>query len=294
MKLRVKNAWLSLGNLNAMPFVTSLTLENIRLDDKHLDQLNKFFPNLQVLNLINISGVMFLHIEFPNLRNCRLVVSVVASLAIVTPNLVRLIVECSRTTALYVKAPMMTHFHLALNHFRVTQIMMYENLKTLVLESLDIGLLLSRFPKNYVENLTLDSGNLARGAVRNSKFNLSKVVVSFGHTRSLCITSSGLSQLEPSYNAVDSYDKRNGLKTFRAYVSLVDPAVTFSYVATVLYECRCLSQVSLLIHSDFVGNVSKDFIDRCTACWPEVEWNWGIWKEGVDDSWITDDLKTNI
>lgn len=88
MKLRVKNAWLSLDNQNAMPFVTSLTLENIRLDDKHLDQLNKFFPNLQVLNLINISGVMFLHIEFPNLRNCRLVVSVVASLAIVTPNLV--------------------------------------------------------------------------------------------------------------------------------------------------------------------------------------------------------------
>lgn len=181
MKLRVKNAWLSLDNQNAMPFVTSLTLENIRLDDKHLDQLNKFFPNLQVLNLINISGVMFLHIEFPNLRNCRLVVSVVASLAIVTPNLVRLIVECSRTTALYVKAPMMTHFHLALNHFRVTQIMVYEKLKTLVLESLDIGLLLSRFPKNYVENLTLDSGNLARsGVVRNSKFNLSKVVFFLG------------------------------------------------------------------------------------------------------------------
>ena len=46
LELEVKNAWLSVDGLNAMPTLTSLTLEFIRLDDEDLNKVNNFFPCL--------------------------------------------------------------------------------------------------------------------------------------------------------------------------------------------------------------------------------------------------------
>nr|GFC00958.1 hypothetical protein [Tanacetum cinerariifolium] len=40
-ELEVKNAWLSVDNLNPMPMLTSLTFEFIRLDDEDLNELNR-------------------------------------------------------------------------------------------------------------------------------------------------------------------------------------------------------------------------------------------------------------
>uniref|UniRef100_A0A0D9UXU6 F-box domain-containing protein n=1 Tax=Leersia perrieri TaxID=77586 RepID=A0A0D9UXU6_9ORYZ len=56
LKLRLRNAWLSVDGLRTMANLTHLTLEFIRLDDEDLTKLNECFPCLQILNLIGVEG----------------------------------------------------------------------------------------------------------------------------------------------------------------------------------------------------------------------------------------------
>lgn len=44
--LELKNAWLLVQDMNFKPKLTCLTVKHIRLDDRNLTELNKFFPNL--------------------------------------------------------------------------------------------------------------------------------------------------------------------------------------------------------------------------------------------------------
>ncbi|XP_023735959.1 F-box/LRR-repeat protein At4g29420 [Lactuca sativa] len=291
LELEVKNAWLSVENMNPMPMLTTLTLEFIRLDDEDLNMLNKSFPNLQVLNLVGVGGLKLPKINLLNLKTCHWTVSnAPLSLTLITPTLITLRLECIRPTSLYIEAPMLSHLHLALDHADSFTIKKFQNLKTLWLESLYIRSLLLKFPfTKTVENLTVDSRKWERGAVGFSKFTLEKVFTVFPNVNSLCINSSLWSELEACYD-VDSWetwDRRKGLKTFCAYLLLVDPLLTFSSVASLLDQCVGLVDVSLLIHHDVVANVSKSFILRCTSRWPEVNWKWGIWREGMEVSWIT-------
>nr|XP_043628852.1 F-box/LRR-repeat protein At4g29420 [Erigeron canadensis] len=292
VKLEVKNAWMSVENLYPMPKLTSLTLEFIRLDDEDLNELNKCFPNLQVLNLIGVGGFKLPKIHLLNLKTCHWTVSnAPSSLTIITPNLVTLRLECISPTELYVEAPMLSHFHLALDQADKFVVKKFESLKTLGLESLYIGSLIYKFPvtKNVV-NLTVNSRNWVTGGAGHSVFTLEKVFTVFPNLRSLCVKSSAWSELEACYNPLgwEAFDGMKGFKTFCAYLLLVDPSLTFSSVACVLDQCTGLSEVSLLIHRDVVGNVSRSFISRCMARWPEVKWRWGMWREGIEDSWISD------
>ncbi|PWA80389.1 hypothetical protein CTI12_AA197420 [Artemisia annua] len=293
VELEVKNAWLSVENLNPMPMLTSLTLEFIRLDDEDLNELNRCFPNLEVLNLIGVGGFKLPKIHLLNLKTCHWTVSnVPSSLALITPNLITLRLECIRPTSLYVEAPMLSNFRLSLDQPEAFAVKKFQNLKTLWLESLFIGSLLLKFPiTDTVDNLTLDSRNWAKGAFKSSQFTLEKVFTVFPNVSTLCINSSAWSELE-SCSDPEGWEMttgRKGLKIFNVYLLLVDPSLTFSSVACVLDQCVGLSEVSLLIYHDVVANVSKSFISKCMARWPKVKWRWGMWKEGKEDSWIMDD-----
>nr|KAJ0194908.1 hypothetical protein LSAT_V11C700357900 [Lactuca sativa] len=90
----------------------------------------------------------------------------------------------------------------------------------------------------------------------------------FPNVNYLCINSTLWSELE-----LGDLDGRKGLKTFCAYLLLVDPLLTFSSVASLLDQCVELVDVSLLIHRDVVANVSKSFISRCgNEEFEEKEW----------------------
>ncbi|KAI3709609.1 hypothetical protein L2E82_39375 [Cichorium intybus] len=291
LELEVKNAWLSVDNMNPMPMLTTLTLEFIRLDDEDLNMLNKSFPNLQLLNLVGVGGLKLPRIHLINLKTCHWAVSnAPSSLTLITPNLITLRLECIRPTSLYIEAPMLIHLHLALDHADSFVVKKFQNLKTLWLESLYMGSLLLKFPfTKTVESLTVDSRKWVRGAVGFSKFTLEKVFTVFPSVNSLCIKSSAWSELETCYDSEswETWDGRKGLKTFCAYLLLVDPLLTFSSVASVLDQCVGLVNVSLIIHRDVVANVSKSFISKCMARWPGVNWRWGMWREGMEVSWIT-------
>lgn len=291
IELEVKNAWLSVDNLRPMPMLTSLTLEFIRLDDEDLNEFNKSFHNLQVLNLIGVGGFKQPKIHLLNLKTCHWTVSnAPSSLSLITPNLITLKLECIRPTSLYIEAPLLSSFHLAFDHADVFSVKKFENLRSFWLQCLYIDSLLLNFPVAHtVESLTVDSRNWAKGAVKYSQFTLEKVFTVFPNISFLCIKSSAWLELESYYNPLGwAWDGRKGFKKLCAYLLLVDPALTISSVACVLNQCIGLLEVSFLIHRDVVGNVSKCFISRCTTRWPKLKWTWGVWKEGMEDSWITD------
>ncbi|XP_076949738.1 F-box/LRR-repeat protein At4g29420-like [Bidens hawaiensis] len=289
--LEVKNAWLSVENMNPMPMLTSLTLEFIRLDDEDLTEFNKSFPNLQVLNLIGVGGFKRPKIHLLNLKTCHWSVSNAPSfLTLITPNLITLKLECIHPASLHIDAPSLSNFHLAFDFSDTFSVKPFDRLTTFWLECLYIDSLLSNFPVTQtVEALTLDSRNWTRGAVKYSEFTLEKVFTVFPNTSSLCIKSSAWLELESCYNPLGlGWDGRERFKTLRVYLLLVDPSLTFSCVACVFDQCIGLTDVSVFIHRDVVGNVSKSFISKCTARWANLMWKWGVWKEGMEDLWIPD------
>ncbi|KAJ0799712.1 putative F-box protein AUF1 [Helianthus annuus] len=293
-ELNLRYAWLSVRNLNPMPMLTTLTLECTILQDQHLNQLNKCFPNLQVLELVGVDGLKDPKIHLLNLQTCHLdFFTDPSSLTLITRNLIKLRIKSSYLAAIHVDAPMLSHFRLRLNTFtHVAEIFTpksFENLKTLWLESFCIGSLLSEFPiTKTVQNLTLGSGKNAPTNAGDSKLTLGKVFTIFPNLSSLCVKSSAWSELEACSNPEgwDILDGSKGLKTIYAYLMLVDPSLTFSYVACVLDQCIGLSVVSLLTHV-VVDTKFKSFMSKCMVRWPRLKWRWGIWSEYVKDTWIT-------
>ncbi|PWA66822.1 F-box/RNI-like superfamily protein [Artemisia annua] len=279
--LELKYAWLFTPTLNPMPMLTTLTLEQVRFSDKLLNELNECFPNLQVLNLIDISGLVYPIIRLLNLKSFHFAVNSWLALTIVTPNLLFLKLECSRTGKLFVEAPALSEFHLTLDKAGTFSIKMFENLNTLVLESLHLDFILSVFPVTYsVENLTLESREWTNGAIGESVYDLGKVFSIFPNTSSLCIKSRDFSELDPSFNLI-------GLKTLCVYLAVVDPIVIFSSIASVMDECICLSEVSVVIKHDSAGDAYQSFIAKCMAYWPLMKWKWGTWSEGREDTWLS-------
>ncbi|KAJ0495730.1 putative F-box protein AUF1 [Helianthus annuus] len=270
-ELNVRFAWLSVSNMNPMPMLTTLTLEHIILEDEDL----KCFPNLQVLKLVGITGLKDPKIHLLNLQTCHWTQfhKKPSSLTLITPNLITLRIECFCYTAIHVEAPMLSHFHLSLDTLK------------------HAGFLLSEFPTTKtVETLILDSRSKAPRDARYSKFTLGKLFKVFPNVRSLRINSGAWSELEACLNPEgwEILDGSKGLKTICAYLMLVDPLLTFSYVARLLDQCVGLSVVSLLIHCGVDGTQCKSFRSKCMACWPGLKWRWGIWGEGMKDTWITD------
>ncbi|KAJ0799735.1 putative F-box protein AUF1 [Helianthus annuus] len=273
-ELNVRYAWLSVSNLNPMPMLTTLKLACSSLEDQHLNQFNKCFPNLQVLKSVGITGLKDPKIHLLNLQTCHWsVYNNQLSLTLITPNLITLKIECFYSTAIHIEAPMLSHFHLSLDTLK------------------HAGFLLSEFPTTKtVETLILDSKNKAPRDARDSKLNLGKVFRVFPNVRSLRINSGAWSELEACLNPEgwEILDGSKGLKTICAYLMLVDPLLTFSYVACLLDECVGLSVVSLLIHCGVDGTQCKSFRSKCMARWPGLKWRWGIWGKRMKDTWITD------
>ncbi|GJR26948.1 F-box/LRR-repeat protein-like protein [Tanacetum coccineum] len=173
VELEVKNAWLSVENVSPVPMLTSLTLESVRLDDKRLVRLNECFPDLKVLNLINVSGVKAPYIHLLNLKTYHWTVpDSLSSLTLITPNLSTLRLECIKSTRLHVKAPKLFHIHLDIDRHNF-EIKKFENLKTVWLKSRNIGTLFETFELvETVENLTVDTRDWPRGATGSCNFTI--------------------------------------------------------------------------------------------------------------------------
>ncbi|KAK9072024.1 hypothetical protein SSX86_008456 [Deinandra increscens subsp. villosa] len=292
--LKLRFGWVSVDNLNLMPMLTSLTLEYVRMEDKCLNELNKCFPNLQVLKFLGVSGIEDPKIHLLNLKTCVWHDPwTMRSMTIITPNLITLTIQCCNPRLIHIEAHMLSYFQFnAFSYADEFMLKKFKNLKTLWLDPDDICPLLSKLPIiKTIENLTLDSIKKPQRERRDPAFTLGKLFTVFPNASSLCIRSGPWSDLEACLNPEEVWeilDGSKGLKTICAYLMLGDPSLTFSNVARVLEQCDDLSKVSLLIHSDVTCHVYESFRSKCMVRWPWLKWRWGIWSKNREDSWITD------
>ncbi|KAM0037222.1 putative F-box protein AUF1 [Helianthus debilis subsp. tardiflorus] len=232
VELNLGYGWLSVRNLNPMPMLTTLTLAHSSLEDQHLNQFNKCFPNLQVLKLVGITGLKDPKIHLLNLQTCHWTQfhKQPSSLTLITPNLITLKIECFDSTAIQIEAPMLSHFHLSADSLNVYKhpgagaftAQKFENLKTLCLESFYVGFLLSAFPTTKtLETLILESRNKAPRHARDSNLTLGKLFKVFPNVSSLRINSCAWSELEACSNPEgwEILDGRIGLKTIHVHIT---------------------------------------------------------------------------
>ena len=66
--------------------------------------------------------------------------------------------------------------------------------------------------------------------------------------------------------------------------------LTLAFISSVLDKSTELSDVSLLIHRNVDSYVAGSLISACRSKFPRVRWRWGIWEEGIKDTWFSDGI----
>ncbi|XP_061347617.1 F-box/LRR-repeat protein At4g29420 [Gastrolobium bilobum] len=291
-KLVVRNAWLSVDGLNSMPTLTNLTLEFVRLDDEDLSKINTCFPNLTQLNLIGVGGLKEPKINLLRLTTCQWSVSnAPLSLIICAPCLVDFHLKCIKPRLIVLEAPSLSTFNLSLENTDELKLINCSNIQCLQLnvESPSLALLLSMFRHcNTVKRLTFDS--VRRGQVEVTEFGLHTLLDSFPNINYLNLGPGAWYVMENSFcrGGLEDGIGMKTLKEFVAHLVVLEIEFTLAFISSVLDNCPKLSDVSLLIHRDVDSYVAGNLISACRSKFQRVRWRWGIWKEGIKDTWVSD------
>ncbi|XP_047311165.1 F-box/LRR-repeat protein At4g29420 [Impatiens glandulifera] len=278
-EVELKNTWLSMDGLNKMHNLTSLTLEFIRLEDENLSKLNDCFPFLRVLILNEVGGLKEPMINLLHLTTCQWTVSnAPLSLSISAPKLVKFKLNCVRPNTLLIDAPLLSDFSITLsntNHFLVKEL---PNLRTLKIESPNLGRFISIFPfGKTVNSLSLDSSS-------KEEFNLMSVMDAFPNVRSLTIGHLAWSEAEIQFQH-DKGRSNNGniaikgLKQITAHLVLAEVELTQALIFDILGRCSDLSDVTLLVHRNVDSIIASNLMAKCMACNARVRWRLGNWGQ---------------
>lgn len=273
--------------------LTKLTLEFIRLEDEDLDKVNDCFPCLQVLNLVGVGGFRQPKIHLLHLKSCLWTVSnAPLSLAIYAPNLVKLELRCVKPKSLVLETPLLHDFCLSLEVASEIRFQEFRNLMNLQLESSSLSSLINTFPfgktikKLKVELLKpgepIGMKNLSLGVLFDVFPNLS----------SLTLGPRAWSAVQSNFDKgrLEIRTEMKVLKEIIARLVVDDISVTRSFIFAIMNKCSNLSDLALLIHREEDSITASNLISSCTVDHPRVRWRWGMWKEGTEDTWVTDGI----
>ncbi|XP_051114283.1 F-box/LRR-repeat protein At4g29420 [Andrographis paniculata] len=289
-ELEIKNAWLSVDGLTPLKTLTSLTLEFIRLDDENLEKVSECFPCLRILKLIGVGGLKEPKIDLMHLETCHWSLSnAPISISIIAPNLISLNLKCVKPNMLMIEAPFLSKFYLTFEgtcNFKVKE---FSHLEHLYIESTNLRNVLVSLPLfKSVKNLIVDSPRWeVPVGVSKSIFEL--LLRAFPNVNALTLNSGAWSEFE-ACPVVEGSTQIKGLKEIRLYLSVDDVEATLSAIFTLLDHCSDLSTMSMFIHRDVVSNVTSTVISQCTARCPRLRWKWGMWKQKMMDSWMSDPM----
>ncbi|XXG48251.1 hypothetical protein AAC387_Pa02g2754 [Persea americana] len=288
LNLELKNAWLSMEGLKPMPMLTSLTLEFIRLDDEDLSRVNKFFPSLQMLNLIGVGGLKEPKIHLLNLKTCQWTVSnAPLSLTIDAPILVKLQLKCVQPKYLFLKAPLLSIFDLSVeNTIDEIEIHRFLNLKSFRMESFDLRSIVRAFPDGrQVEQLVVEEPKWSDEFREMVDF--ASLMCCFPNVKTVVLGPLVSFELAQSFE-LENPDCMFGwkrLKKLRLYFLLSEMNIASSFISFILNRSIAVSDVEVLIHSDVVDHIRNCIISKCMRDFPKIRWKLGIWKEGQEDCW---------
>ncbi|CAL5215054.1 unnamed protein product [Lathyrus oleraceus] len=302
VQLVIRNAWLAVDGLCLMPTLTNLTLEFVRLDDEDLNMINTCFPNLTQLNLIGVGGFKEPSINLSRLQICQWSVSnAPLSLTICAPSLVDFHLKCIKPKLIFLDAPSLSNFNLSLENTDELVLKNCGNIQCLQLEveCLSLGFILSMFRRYrciVVERLNLDfvrRTQIVIGVeVDQVEFGFDILLNYFPNIRYLSLGSGAWHAMESSFRS-GSFENATGMKTLKeliAHIVVLEIEFTLAFIFSILDKCTQLGDISLLIHSDVDPCVAGNLISTCRSKFPGVRWRWGIWKEGIKDTWVSDGI----
>uniref|UniRef100_J3KX89 FBD domain-containing protein n=2 Tax=Oryza brachyantha TaxID=4533 RepID=J3KX89_ORYBR len=278
MKLRLKNAWLSVDGLRIMPNLTHLTLEFIRLDDEDLNKLNECFPCLQILNLIGVGGLKDPKICLHQLNTCHWEVSnVPRSLTIHAPNLVHLELKCVRPDMLILDTPSMSTLKLTMDKLGPNAIVDgLASLKNLRVESLDLKSLLQVF----IDNRDITTLELELPA-STKDYELFEAV----KPEYLLQLFASISEvkLAPRFSremmrclilcTINHFRSRS-----RRLLLHLPPVKDVPLLAPLFENCAPSCEVTILFHADSSDDIRRAVASIWTQRFPEIIWQWGTWN----------------
>ncbi|CAI8619699.1 unnamed protein product [Vicia faba] len=257
VQLVIRNAWLAVDGLCLMPALTNLTLEFVRLDDEDLNMINTCLPNLTQLNLMGVGGLKEPSINLSHLQTCQCL-------------------SLENTDELVLK-----------NCGNIQRLQ-------LEVECLSLGFILSMFRRCIaVERLSLDfvrRTQIVKGVeVDQVEFGFDILLNYFPNMRYLSLGSGAWHAMESSFRR-GSFENATGMKTLKeliAHIVVLEIDFTLAFIFSLLEKCTQLGDISLLIHSDVDLCVAGNLISTCRSKFPGVRWRWGIWKEGIKDTWVS-------
>ncbi|KAG4999140.1 F-box/LRR-repeat protein [Glycine soja] len=295
VKLVVRNAWLSVDGLCLMPTLTYLTLEFVRLDDEDLSRINACFPNLTQLNLIGVGGLKEPKINLLHLTTCQWSVSnAPLSLIICAPCLVDFDLRCIKPRLVVLEAPSLSNFSLSLENTDELRLKNCANIQCLQLsvECLSLGFLFSMFRHcSTVKRLTLDLVGRTE-QVDVAEFGIDTLLVCFPNITYLNLGPRAWRVMENSFSR-GGLEDGIGMKMIKeliAHLMVHEMGVTLAFISSVLDKSTELSDVSLLINRNVDSYVAGSLISACRSKFPRVRWRWGIWEEGIKDTWFSDGI----
>uniref|UniRef100_A0A0R0JZW6 FBD domain-containing protein n=1 Tax=Glycine max TaxID=3847 RepID=A0A0R0JZW6_SOYBN len=254
VKLVVRNAWLSVDGLCLMPTLTYLTLEFVRLDDEDLSRINAYDEDLSRINAC-----------FPNLTQLNLIG--VGGLKEPKINLLHL-TTCQWSVSnaplsLIVCEPCLVDFNLRCIKPRLV-----------VLEAP----LLSNFSLSLENTDELRLKNCANMQC----LQLSVECLSLHFLFSMFCHCSTVKRLTLDLNSFSWGGLKDGIG-----MKMIKELIAHLVVHEMGTE---LSDVSLLIHRDVNSYLAGSLISVCRSKFPRVRLRWGIWKEGIKDTWVSDGI----
>ncbi|KAJ1438016.1 Leucine-rich repeat domain superfamily [Sesbania bispinosa] len=295
VQLVIKNAWLSVDSLCSMPTLTNLTLEFVRLDDEDLSRINTCFPNLTQLHLIGVGGLKEPTINLLHLKTCEWSVSnAPLSLIISAPSLVDFHLKCIKPRLLVLDAPSLSTFNLSIENTDELKLKNCTNIQCLQLdlECVALGFLIKMFRHCImVKRLTFDLVRRPQ-QVEVTDFGLDTILEAFPNISYLNLGPGAWIVMETSFRRGGLQDGV-GMKTIKelvAHLVVHDIEFTLAFIFSILDNCKKLVDVSLLIHRDVDSYVAGNLISACRGKFPRVRWRWGIWKEGIKDTWVSDGI----
>uniref|UniRef100_A0A0E0JF44 F-box domain-containing protein n=1 Tax=Oryza punctata TaxID=4537 RepID=A0A0E0JF44_ORYPU len=278
MKLRLKNAWLSVDGLKIMPNLTHLTLEFIRLDDEDLNKLNECFPCLQILNLIGVGGLKDPKIHLHQLKTCHWEVSnVPRSLTIRVPNLVHLELKCVRPDMLILDTPSMSTLKLTVDKLGPNvQVDGLGSLKNLRIESLDLKSLLQVFAEN--RDITTLELELPTSTNTYELFEAVKpeyLLQVFASISEVKLAPRFSCEMTHCLMLCTSNQFRSCLRRLLFHLP---PLKDVPHLAPLFKNCDRSCEVTILFHADSSDDIRQAATSVWTLRYPGMRWQWGTWN----------------
>ncbi|XP_078160456.1 F-box/LRR-repeat protein At4g29420-like [Carex rostrata] len=271
--LVIRNAWLSINGIMLMSKLTNLTLKFVRIDDEHLANFSAYFPSLKILNLIHITGLKEPKIHLMQLQICRFT-GYPQSITIQAPNLEELKLRCMQPCFVILDCSSIHNLSISLAKASgISMITMPQNLRKLIIKSLDVPRLLPFFRGTKgLKTLELEVSPIMSWFDSYSVFSITDAFEIFENIDELII---GPVVWYLWHQSIPScFTASEPISLSRLVVNLPPEDFNETNLMSIILKICAPSEVELRFFSDIEDMEKKDAVANFSNAFSGVRWSW--------------------